>query len=97
MRSILLFCLTVLLATIVYAAEEGYTDYLIALSEPVTDAKWEQARADIEKIGGKVNYEITLGMKGLAVSVPSNIVLALDQKDYIDFMEQDHTVHAFDN
>ncbi|KAI8095057.1 uncharacterized protein B0P05DRAFT_524523 [Gilbertella persicaria] len=68
---------------------------MLALKEPVTQKKINQAKSDIEKMGGKILYEITLGMHGFAVAIPSNTVIAMDQKDYVEFMEQDHTVHAF--
>jgi hypothetical protein len=41
------------------------------------------------KSGGKVLHEITLGMTGLVVALPSDLVQAFDSKDYVDFIEED--------
>lgn len=68
---------------------EGFTDYIIGLSSPVTKDKIKKAKADIEKAGGKVLNEISLGMHGLIVSLPSDLVQTFDAKDYVDFVEQD--------
>ncbi|KAG2189665.1 hypothetical protein INT46_010848, partial [Mucor plumbeus] len=90
MRSILLFCLIIIFASsLTLAAEEGFTDFIIALSKPVTKDKLEKAKADIKKAGGKINHEITLGLEGFAVSLPADQITAFDQKDYIDFVEED--------
>lgn len=45
----------------------------------------------MKKLGGKVNFEITLGMHALAVSLPSNQFQTFQQEDYIDFIEEDKT------
>jgi hypothetical protein len=47
------------------------------------------ARADVEKAGGIVLHEITLGMQGMIVSLPSNQLQAFENKGYVDFIEQD--------
>ncbi|KAL9550314.1 hypothetical protein MBANPS3_004787 [Mucor bainieri] len=86
MRAVLLLCLTIILASLtVFAAE----DYIIALSKPITAEKLATAKADIKKAGGKINHVISLGLEGFAVSLPSDQVTAFDQKDYVDFIEQD--------
>ncbi|KAL7320165.1 hypothetical protein PS15m_000085 [Mucor circinelloides] len=96
MRAVLLLCLTIILASLtVFAAEEGFTDFIIALSKPITAEKLEMAKADIKKAGGKINHEISLGLEGFAVSLPSDQVTAFDRKDYVDFIEKDRSVHAF--
>ncbi|EPB90818.1 hypothetical protein HMPREF1544_02396 [Mucor circinelloides 1006PhL] len=92
MRAVLLLCLTIILASLtVFAAEEGFTDFIIALSKPITAEKLEMAKADIKKVGGKINHEISLGLEGFAVSLPSDQVTAFDQKDYVDFIERDRS------
>lgn len=68
---------------------EGFTDYIIALSKPITAEKLATAKADIQKAGGKINHVISLGLEGFAVSLPSDQVTAFDQKEYVDFIEQD--------
>lgn len=70
---------------------EGFTDFIIALSKPITAEKLEMAKADIKKVGGKINHEISLGLEGFAVSLPSDQVTAFDQKDYVDFIERDRS------
>ncbi|KAG2210959.1 uncharacterized protein EV154DRAFT_561455 [Mucor mucedo] len=96
MRTVILFCLAFIFATAVIAAEEGFTTYILGISEPVTKDKIKQAKADIKKAGGEVTNEITLGMHALIVSLPSDRVQALDNKDYIGFMEKDQIVHALE-
>ncbi|CAO3623708.1 unnamed protein product [Mucor hiemalis] len=98
MRTFVLCCLALIFAaSVVFAAEDGSTDYIVGLSKPVTDEKIKRAKKDIEKSGGKVKFEITLGMQGLVVSFPSDLVQALESKDYVDFIEEDKLVHALQN
>ncbi|KAI7847167.1 hypothetical protein BDC45DRAFT_576132 [Circinella umbellata] len=77
------------------AAKPGYTDYIMALKEPVTDATIEQAKSDIVAAGGEVTNVITLGLHAIVCSLPNDQIMAMDKKDYVDFMEQDREVHAF--
>lgn len=65
------------------------------MSNPVTKEKIKKAKADIEKAGGKILSEITLGMHGFVVSLPSDLVQSLDNKDYIDFVEEDQIGKLF--
>ncbi|KAI8049375.1 hypothetical protein BDF21DRAFT_433267, partial [Thamnidium elegans] len=94
MRSVILFCLVLIFTSFVFAAEDGFTDFIIGLSSPVTKDKIKKAKADIEKAGGKILSEITLGIHGFVVSLPSDLVQSLDNKDYIDFIEEDQIAHA---
>ncbi|KAI9247470.1 hypothetical protein BDA99DRAFT_525988 [Phascolomyces articulosus] len=82
-----------LFALMATAAKPGFTDYILALKEPVTDATIQQARNDIEAIGGEVTNEIKAGLHALICSLPNNQITAMDNKDYVDFMEQDQEVH----
>ncbi|KAI9021027.1 hypothetical protein CLU79DRAFT_754774 [Phycomyces nitens] len=79
----------------VVSAEEGFTDYIVAFKKPVTDDKIKKARADVKAAGGKIIYEIKTGSRGLIVSLPDEHVSALDNKDYVDYMEKDQEVHAY--
>lgn len=98
MRALVLLCLALIFtASVVFAAEDGFASYIIGLSEPVTDKKIKEAKKDIEKAGGKVNFEITLGMHGLVVSFPTDLVQAFEAKDYVDFIEEDKLFHALQN
>ncbi|KAF7722754.1 hypothetical protein EC973_002708 [Apophysomyces ossiformis] len=81
----------------VHAAEPGYVDYIMALSEPATPEKFKQAREDVEKVGGKVTYEITIGLKALTISLPEGLIQSFDNKDYVDFIEEDKIVHFYGN
>ncbi|KAG0165156.1 hypothetical protein DFQ30_008899 [Apophysomyces sp. BC1015] len=78
-----------------HAAESGYIDYIMALSKPATAAKFKQAREDVENVGGKVTYEITAGLKALTISLPEGLVQTFDNKDYVDFIEEDKAVHFY--
>jgi hypothetical protein len=69
---------------------EGFTDYIIAITKPATEAKFEKAKADVERLGGKVNYEIHLGLEGLSVSLPTGQLQTMDNRDYVDFVDVDH-------
>jgi hypothetical protein len=40
-------------------------------------------------LGGKVNYEIHLGLEGLSVSLPSDQLQTMDNRDYVDFVDID--------
>ncbi|KAI8384609.1 uncharacterized protein BYT42DRAFT_563064 [Radiomyces spectabilis] len=93
MRFYILTLLVALFSAVAMAAESGYTDYILALREPVDQKKVDKAKSDIEAEGGKVTYEIKTGMKGLIVSLPNDRVKAMADKDYVDFMEQDKSVH----
>ncbi|KAL0095107.1 hypothetical protein J3Q64DRAFT_1094290 [Phycomyces blakesleeanus] len=79
----------------VVSAEEGFTDYIVAITKPVTDEKIKKARADVKAAGGKIIYEIKTGSRGLIVSLPDEHVSALDNKDYVEYMERDQEVHAY--
>lgn len=61
----------------------------MAIKPPADDAKFSQAKADVEAAGGKVIHEIKTGFKALIISLPNHQVWTFDNKDYIDFMEQD--------
>ncbi|KAI9490289.1 hypothetical protein BDB00DRAFT_875484 [Zychaea mexicana] len=75
------------------AAKPGYTDYIMALKEPVSDATIKQAKADVESAGGEVTYEIKTGLHALICSLPNERITTFDNKNYVDFMEQDQEVH----
>lgn len=61
----------------------------MGLSDPVTKDKFTKAKADIEKAGGTVLHEITLGMNGIVVSLPSDQAESFKSKSYVDFIEED--------
>lgn len=67
----------------------GYTDYIMALKKPVEDGVIEQAKSDVEAVGGKVVYEIKIGFQALIVSLPNDQYTTFENKDYVDFIEQD--------
>ncbi|GAN07449.1 hypothetical protein MAM1_0161c06946 [Mucor ambiguus] len=68
-------------------------DYIMALKSPVTDKTYKEARADVESAGGKVTYEFHAAFKAVLVSLPSEHVSTLSSKPYVEFMEEDKSVH----
>ncbi|KAI8373452.1 hypothetical protein EDC96DRAFT_499422 [Choanephora cucurbitarum] len=82
-------CLIVLLAvTQVFAI-----DYIIALKPPVTEASYEQVRKDVQSMGGKITYEFRASLKAVLASLPSGKINTLSSKPYVDFVEEDKSVH----
>ncbi|KAI8381193.1 uncharacterized protein BYT42DRAFT_565638 [Radiomyces spectabilis] len=69
--------------------------YIVALKEPATEEKFHEAKADIEKCGGKVTYEFHSALKALLVSFPKDKVSVLEKKSYVDFIEEDKEVHTW--
>ncbi|KAK4519094.1 uncharacterized protein ATC70_009325 [Mucor velutinosus] len=68
-------------------------DYIIALKAPVTDKTYKEARADVQSAGGKITYEFRAAFKAVLVSLPSEHVSILSSKPYVEFMEEDKSVH----
>ncbi|KAL7313180.1 hypothetical protein PS15m_006959 [Mucor circinelloides] len=68
-------------------------NYIMALKAPVTDKTYKEARADVESNGGKVTYEFRAAFKAVLVSLPSEHVSTLSSKPYVEFMEEDKSVH----
>ncbi|KAF1804535.1 hypothetical protein V8B55DRAFT_1499565 [Mucor lusitanicus] len=68
-------------------------NYIMALKSPVTDKTYKEARADVESAGGKVTYEFRAAFKAVLVSLPSEHVSTLSSKPYVEFMEEDKSVH----
>ncbi|EIE77077.1 hypothetical protein RO3G_01781 [Rhizopus delemar RA 99-880] len=61
-----------------------------------TKETFAKARKDIEEQGGKVTYEFHSAMNGIEFTFPNEQVTALREKAYVDFIEQDKTVHTFE-
>ncbi|KAI8142800.1 hypothetical protein BJV82DRAFT_138374 [Fennellomyces sp. T-0311] len=78
----------------VLATEAGFTDYIMVFREPVTDQTYKQARSDVKYAGGEVTREYRAALKGLAVSLPDGQVDTLEQKSYVDYMEESGEVHT---
>ncbi|CDH60193.1 predicted protein [Lichtheimia corymbifera JMRC:FSU:9682] len=91
------FFIAALVALVAKAAEPGYTDYIMALKKSVDDAVIEQAKADVEAVNGKVIYEIKIGFQALIISLPNDQYTTFENKDYVDFIEEDQQVHINDN
>lgn len=68
-------------------------DYIMALKSPVTDKTFKIAKADVEAAGGKVNYEFRAAFKAILVSLPSQEFTTFSTKPYVEFMEEDKSVH----
>ncbi|CAO3607689.1 unnamed protein product [Mucor hiemalis] len=75
---------------IVYAAE---LDYIMAFKSPVTDKTFEDAKSDVVAAGGKVHYEFRAAFKAILVSLPSQEFTTFNTKPYVEFMEEDKSVH----
>ncbi|KAI9357797.1 hypothetical protein BD770DRAFT_388347 [Pilaira anomala] len=69
-------------------------NYIMALKSPATDETFKQIKADVEAVGGKVNYEFKTAFKGVLVQLPSHEFNAFSSKPYVDFMERDKNVHV---
>ncbi|KAI7899851.1 uncharacterized protein BX663DRAFT_519706 [Cokeromyces recurvatus] len=67
--------------------------YIMALKSPVTKESYKQAKVDVESMGGKVEQEFHAAFKAVLISLPSEQANALEAKSYVDFMEQDKSVH----
>ncbi|KAI8382947.1 hypothetical protein BD560DRAFT_385563 [Blakeslea trispora] len=68
-------------------------NYIIALKHPVTEASYRQARKDVELMGGKVTYEFRASLKAVLASLPSGKIQAFNSKPYVEFVEEDKSVH----
>jgi hypothetical protein len=44
-------------------------------------------------MNGKVTYEFRTSTKGVMATLPDDVVTTLDSKPYVDFIEQDKSVH----
>ncbi|CEP17840.1 hypothetical protein [Parasitella parasitica] len=89
MLKIITFALFLLFA-LISAAD---IDYILALKSPVTEQTYKDAKADVESAGGKVAYEFRAAFKAVLVSLPSEHVSTLSSKPYVEFMEEDKSVH----
>ncbi|KAI8074335.1 uncharacterized protein B0P05DRAFT_548160 [Gilbertella persicaria] len=69
-------------------------DYIVALKSPVSENSYKEAKKDIESMGGKVTYEFRAAFKAVLASLPSDHVSTLSSKPYVDFMEEDKSVHT---
>lgn len=71
-------------------------NYIMALKSPATDETFRQIKADVEAVGGKVNYEFKTAFKGVLVQLPSHEFNAFSSKSYVDFMERDKNGKYFE-
>ncbi|CAO3660047.1 unnamed protein product [Umbelopsis ramanniana] len=101
MRSIIsiftTFALTSLFALNAYAAQAGYTDFIMVFNRDISDSDFKKAQDDVLAANGVINHKYTAGLKGLSVSLPdsnSGLVNTFEAKDYVKFIETDQTVHT---
>ncbi|KAI8967423.1 hypothetical protein BDF20DRAFT_917653 [Mycotypha africana] len=69
----------------------------MALKSPVTQETYSQAKEDVIAVGGKVTYEFRAAFKALLVRFPKEHINTLSAKPYVDFIEEDKSVHTYDN
>ncbi|RCI05443.1 hypothetical protein CU098_010785 [Rhizopus stolonifer] len=70
--------------------------YIMAFKDSANDETFEQARKDIEGMGGKIDYEYRSALKAVSFTLPNEDVTILSEKEYSDFIEQDKSVHTFE-
>ncbi|KAG1462140.1 hypothetical protein G6F56_005579 [Rhizopus delemar] len=79
--------------TLAYAVD---VKYIMAFKDSANDETFEQARKDIEGMGGKIDYEYRSALKAVSFTLPNEDVTILSEKEYSDFIEQDKSVHTFE-
>ncbi|ORZ05788.1 peptidase inhibitor I9 [Absidia repens] len=67
--------------------------YIVALKQGSDAKQVQEAKSDIQAVGGKVLHEFKVGMKGFVVTLPDDQYNTMTTKDYVDFVEADKEMH----
>ncbi|KAG2177252.1 hypothetical protein INT43_007909 [Umbelopsis isabellina] len=84
-----------LLTVITISPLAGYRDYIMVFNRDISDEDFAQAQKDVVEANGVITHKYTAGLKGLGISIPDDTVTTFDSKEYVKFMEEDQTVHAY--
>ncbi|CAM0135632.1 unnamed protein product [Umbelopsis sp. WA50703] len=67
----------------------------MVFNRDISDEDFAQAQKDVLAAKGIITHKYTAGLKGLGISIPDDTVNTFDSKDYVKFMEEDQSVHTY--
>ncbi|KAG0226553.1 hypothetical protein BGW41_004189 [Actinomortierella wolfii] len=73
----------------------GLKSYIVVFKDSTAAHVVEKAIHDIESLGGKIGQRYTAAINGFSAKIPTAIVTALSTNPFIDYIEEDGEVVAY--